>query len=79
MILWVVSPSSITSRNNYHFDSSATLCIICMIPCHREGQNLLLMKGGHGIFKVGHDLKAYCAHKGETGTDESAQVLTRKD
>ena len=30
------------------------------------------------IFNVHNDLSARCAHEDETGTDESAQALTRK-
>ena len=47
-------------------------------PCHRP-LGLLLSKGGHGIFNVRNDGSACCAHEGETGTDESVQVLTQKD
>ena len=49
-----------------------------MFPCHRL-LVLLLLKGGDGIFNVRNDLCACCAHEGETGTDESAQVLTQKN
>ena len=35
------------------------------------------MKGGRGIFNVGNNFGACCAHDGETGTDGSVQVLTR--
>lgn len=36
---------------------------------------------GHGIFKFNmhNDLSVYSAPKGETGTDESAQVWTHKN
>ena len=41
---------------------------------------LLLLKGGHGIFLNLHeDNGVCCAHTGNTGIDESAQVLTQND
>ena len=52
-------------------------CIICVCPCHRP-LGLLLSKVTLGSLTCGNDLSAYCAYGGETGTDESAQVLTRK-
>ena len=36
------------------------------------------MKGGHGIFGVRNHLGACCGRDGETGTNESVQVMTRK-
>ena len=35
---------------------------------------LLLLCYGHGILNMCNDLSACCAHKGETGNDESEQV-----
>ena len=49
------------------------LCVICVFLCHRLLSFLCL------LFNVRYDLRACCAHEDETGTDESAQVLTRKN
>ena len=54
----------------HHFASS-------VFSCHRPLE-LVLSKGGPGIFNVRIDLNACCAHEGDTGTDESPQVLTWK-
>ena len=32
-----------------------------------------------GSFKVHNDLRVCCVHRDETGTEESVQVLTRKN
>ena len=40
---------------------------------------ILLSKDGQGIFNMRNNLRAGCAHEGETGIDESAQALTRKN
>ena len=58
--------------------SSILLCVICVFPRHQP-LRLLLLKGGHGIFNVRNDLRACCTHESETGTNESAQVLTRRN
>ena len=39
---------------------------------------LLLLCYGHGILNMCNDLSACCAHKGETGNDESEQESTQK-
>ena len=61
-----------------HFDFSAVitlyLCVLCHLPLGR-----LSPTGGHGIFNTRNDLGAYCVHEDETGVDEPAQVLTRKN
>ena len=49
------------------------LCIVGTFPCHWP-LGLLLLKGGHGIFKVRNCISAFCAHEGETGIDVSAVV-----
>ena len=48
-------------------------------PATRRPVGLLSSKGGRGIFNERDDLGACCAPEAETGTDESAQVVTRKD
>ena len=58
--------------------SSRLLCVICVFPRYQP-LRLLLLKGGHGIFNARNDLRACCTHESETGTNESAQVLTRKN
>ena len=46
--------------------------------CHQL-LGLLLSKDGRGQFNVRNDCSACFAYKGETGTDEAAQVMTRKN
>ena len=72
------SPSSTRNSQNHHFDYCIPLlCVICVFPCHRP-LGLLLSTGGHRIGNVRNDLSACCAHEDGTGTDESAEVSTRK-
>ena len=52
------------------------LCGICVFPCHRL-LSPLLSKDRRGIFNVRNGFSACSAHEDESGTDESAQVLTR--
>ena len=54
------------------------LYISCVVVRQRP-VGLLLSKGGHEIFYVRNGLSACCAQEGEKGTDESAQVFTRKN
>ena len=56
-------------------DYSATIMRYLSVSKHRS-LSLLLSKVGHGIFYVRNDLSACCAHEGEIGTDEWAQVRT---
>lgn len=48
-----------------------------VFACHRP-LGLLLSKVVHGIFSMCSILNAFCAHEGETGIDELAQVWTGK-
>ena len=47
------------------------LCVICFHD--------VLLKGVRGIFNVRNDLGVSCAHQGETGTEESTQMLTQEN
>ena len=63
---------------SYRFDYPATIMRYVWVSCHRPFF-LLLSKDGRGFFNVCNHLSACGSHAGETGTDESAQVLTRKN
>ena len=54
------------------------LRIIHLFPTHKP-LGLLLLKDDYGIFHVHYDLSVFSAHKGNTGTDESEQVLIQKN
>ena len=54
------------------------ICVICVFSCHGP-LNLLLSRSEHALFDVCSDLSAFCAHKGETDTDECVHVLTLKN
>ena len=62
--------------------SSLTITIAryLRVTCHRPlGLLWSNWKGGYRTFNVRNDFSACCAHAGETGTDESALMLTRKN
>ena len=53
--------------------------VLSVFP-HHQLLGLLLSKNGHGIFNMHNHLQNVCwAHKGVTGTGDSAQVLTEKN
>ena len=69
---------SFRTSHNPHIKYSAKFyavpqCFIALLL------GLLLSQGWHGIFNMCHDLRACCAHKGETCTDKPAQGSTRKN
>ena len=45
---------------------------------HATSHQSFSLKGGHGVLTVCNDVSVLCAHKGETGADESAHALTGK-
>ena len=49
-----------------------------MVLCHKS-LGLLLLKFGHRIYNVCNDHSTCCAPAGDTGINESAEVLTRKN
>ena len=51
---------------------------ICGLSC-QQVLGLLLSKYGHMIFNMHNDQSACCVQTGEKGTDESAQMLTRRN
>ena len=54
------------------------LGVICMVLCHMS-LGLLLSEFGHRIYNVCNDHSTCCAPGGDTGTNESAEVLTGKN
>ena len=51
----------------------------CALPVSFRATGFLLLKGGHGIFNVRNKIGVCCAHEGETGIGESAQLFTLKN
>ena len=74
--LYLLLPSSSSSPSPYKVAAMIVLillllwlCVICAFSCHIRC----------GIFNVCIDLCVSCAYEGETGMDDSTQVLTQKN
>ena len=70
--------SSTRISHNHHINYSAAITRYLCTSVPPAVWSSYRNWGGHGIFNARNDLSACCAHEGETGTDESAKMLTWK-
>ena len=70
--------SSSISSHSHHFDYSAIMCYL-RFTMPLAVKPFLIEKIDMGSFNMHNNLSACHAHRGETGTHESAKVLTRKN
>ena len=71
--------SSSRSGHTHHSNYSASVTCYQCVPRPLAIRTLLLTNGKRGIFNMCNKLRVRCVHESETGSDESAQELTRKN
>ena len=66
-------------HHHRHHHTTTITTYYCALPVSFRATGFLLLKGGHGIFNVRNKIGVCCAHEGETGIGESAQLFTLKN